>query len=117
MGEVLNATKRMAKKFHIGARHVYEIWEHNEHLQQDLDNWDDFPPSDSNNEACTKSVKNIKSRSKLIHNSDQSFISNGSIDKVNKILETISPEITQETEDPLELFKRTQKDAKKTRTI
>ncbi|CAG8815500.1 4828_t:CDS:1, partial [Dentiscutata erythropus] len=30
---------------------------------------------------------------------------------------TISPKILQETEDPLELFKRTQKDAKKSRAV
>ncbi|RHZ67237.1 hypothetical protein Glove_302g48 [Diversispora epigaea] len=116
-GKVPNASKRMAKKFHIDACCVYEIWEYNERLQQGLDNWDDSLPSDLNNEACTKFVKNIKSRSKLIHNSDQSSISNGSIDKVNKILETISPKISQEIEDPLELFKRTQKDAKKSRAV
>ncbi|CAG8782720.1 43442_t:CDS:2, partial [Gigaspora margarita] len=34
-GKVPNASKRMAKKFHIGAYHVYEIWEHIDHLQQD----------------------------------------------------------------------------------
>ncbi|RHZ87807.1 hypothetical protein Glove_30g110 [Diversispora epigaea] len=119
-GKVPNTSKRMAKKFHIGARRVYEIWKHNERLQQGLDKWDDSTPSDShnkklsaieisNNKACTKAVKNIKS--------DQSSISNGSIDKVNKILETIPPEISQETENPLELFKRTQKDAKKSRAV
>ncbi|KAF0359090.1 hypothetical protein F8M41_014373 [Gigaspora margarita] len=39
----------MAKKFHIGTHRVYEIWEHNEHLQQGLDNQNDFSsPPDSN---------------------------------------------------------------------
>ncbi|CAG8453867.1 16705_t:CDS:2 [Gigaspora rosea] len=32
----------MAKKFHISAHSVYEIWEHNECLQQDFDNQNDF---------------------------------------------------------------------------
>ncbi|CAG8520381.1 10911_t:CDS:1 [Ambispora gerdemannii] len=131
-GKVPNASKRMAKKFHIGARRVYEIWEHNERLQQGLDSWDDSPPSDSHNkklsaieisinEASTKVANNIKSKPKLIHNSDQSSFSKGSIDNVNRILktkkETILPEISQETENPLELFKRIQKDAKKSRAV
>jgi len=131
-GKVPNASKRMAKKFRIGARRVYEIWEHKERLQQGLDNWDNSPPSDSHNkklsaieisinEASTKVAKNIKSKPKLIHNSDQFFISKDSFDKMNKILETkketIPPEISQKTEDPLELFKRTQKDAKKSRAV
>ncbi|CAG8592317.1 9697_t:CDS:2, partial [Racocetra fulgida] len=29
-----NASHRMAEKFHIGARHVYEIWNNNDRLQQ-----------------------------------------------------------------------------------
>ncbi|CAG8810646.1 13066_t:CDS:2 [Gigaspora margarita] len=39
----------MAEKFHIGAYHIYEIWEHYEYLQQGLDNQNDFSsPPDSN---------------------------------------------------------------------
>jgi hypothetical protein len=47
-GKVPNALKKMAKKFHIGARRVYEIWEHNERLQQDLNF---SPPSDSDDSS------------------------------------------------------------------
>ncbi|CAJ0650583.1 5349_t:CDS:2 [Entrophospora sp. SA101] len=36
-GKIPNASKKMAEKFHIGARRVYEIWEYTERLQQGLD--------------------------------------------------------------------------------
>ncbi|RHZ79739.1 hypothetical protein Glove_141g106 [Diversispora epigaea] len=61
--------------------------------------------------------RNSKSQSKSVRTSNQSSVSKGSFDKVDKLLETIPPEISQETEDPLELFKRTQKDAKKSRAV
>ncbi|CAI2175894.1 7897_t:CDS:1 [Funneliformis geosporum] len=35
-GKISNASKKMAEKFHIGARCVYEIWNNSEHLQQGL---------------------------------------------------------------------------------
>ncbi|CAG8653233.1 646_t:CDS:2, partial [Ambispora gerdemannii] len=74
-------------------------------LQQDLDNWDNSPPSDSHNKKLLAIEISINEAST----------------KMNKILETkketIPPEISQKTEDPLELFKRTQKDAKKSRAI
>jgi len=35
-GKIPNASKKMAEKFHIGARHVYEIWNNSERLQQEL---------------------------------------------------------------------------------
>jgi hypothetical protein len=126
--KVPNASKKMAKKFHIGARRVYEIWEHNERLQQDLN----FPPpsdSDSDNSSILNNfqikkpsiietpIKKIKS--KHVRISDQPSINKNLTGKLGGISletkKTILPEISQETEDPLELFKRTQKDAKKSR--
>ncbi|RHZ79476.1 hypothetical protein Glove_144g59 [Diversispora epigaea] len=129
----------MAKKFHIGARRVYEIWEHNERLQQDLN----FPPpsddaehrtfgsSDSVNSSILNNfqikkpsiietpIKKIKS--KHVRISDQPSINKNLTEKLGGISletkKTILPEISQETEDPLELFKRTQKDAKKSRAV
>ncbi|CAG8852718.1 20977_t:CDS:1, partial [Gigaspora margarita] len=82
----------MAKKFHIGARRAYEIWEHIDRLQQGLDNWNDSLPSDSHNkklstieisinEASTKSAKNIKSKPKSVYISDRHFVSKDSTDK------------------------------------
>ena len=35
-GKIPNASKKMAEKFHIGARHVYKIWNNSECLQQEL---------------------------------------------------------------------------------
>ena len=35
-GKIPNASKKMAEKFHIGARRVYEIWNNNKHFQQEL---------------------------------------------------------------------------------
>ncbi len=32
-GRIPNASKKMASKFHIGPKCVYEIWENKEHLQ------------------------------------------------------------------------------------
>ncbi|RIB04726.1 hypothetical protein C2G38_2221524 [Gigaspora rosea] len=46
--KIPNASKKMAEKFHIGACRVYEIWEHNERLQQGLDDWNDLSPPDPN---------------------------------------------------------------------
>ena len=34
--KIPNASKKMAEKFHIGARRVYEIWNNSERLQQEL---------------------------------------------------------------------------------
>ena len=33
-GRIPNTTKKMASKFHIGPKRVYEIWENKERLQQ-----------------------------------------------------------------------------------
>jgi hypothetical protein len=33
-GRIPNATQKMASKFHIGPKYVYEIWDDKEHLQQ-----------------------------------------------------------------------------------
>ncbi|RHZ76876.1 hypothetical protein Glove_187g140 [Diversispora epigaea] len=64
-------------------------------------------------------IKKIKS--KHVRISDQPSINKNLTGKLGGIsLETkknILPEISQETEDPLELFKRTQKDAKKCRAV
>jgi hypothetical protein len=33
-GRIPNATQKMASKFHIGSKRVYEIWDNKERLQQ-----------------------------------------------------------------------------------
>ncbi|CAG8618497.1 6574_t:CDS:1 [Ambispora gerdemannii] len=117
----------MAKKFHIGARRVYEIWEHNERLQQDLN----FPPpsdSDSDNSSILNNfqikkpsiieipIKKIKS--KHVRILDQPSINKNLTGKLNGMsLETILPETPQETGDILELHKRIQKEEKKFRAV
>src|SRR5204862_4661969 len=35
-GRIPNASKKMAEKFHVGARRIYEIWNNSERLQQGL---------------------------------------------------------------------------------
>jgi len=120
-GKIPNASKRMAEKFHIGARRVYEIWEHNERLQQDLNS---PSPSDSDNSSILNgfksetSIKKIKS--KPVHILNQPSINKNLTGKSSAISlevkkETILPETSQETEDPLEFYKRTQKEIKKVR--
>ncbi|RHZ67201.1 hypothetical protein Glove_302g70 [Diversispora epigaea] len=99
-----------------------------ERLQQDLNF---LPPSDSvsdnssilNNFQIKKPsiietpIKKIKSNHVRIL--DQPSINKNLTGKLGGISletkKTILPVISQETEDPLELFKRTQKDAKKSR--
>ena len=124
-GKIPNASKRMAEKFHIGARRVYEIWEHNERLQQDLNS---PSPSDSDNSSILNGFKSKKSsaietsiiKSKPVHILNQPSINKNLTGKSSAISlevkkETILPETSQETEDPLEFYKRTQKEIKKVR--
>ncbi|RHZ55251.1 hypothetical protein Glove_417g6 [Diversispora epigaea] len=124
----------MAKKFHIGARRVYEIWEHNEHLQQDLN----FPPPSDDAEHRTfgssddSSILNDfqnkkpsiietpikKIKSKHVRILDQPSINKNLTGKLNGMsLETILPETPQETGGILELHKRIQKEEKKFRAV
>ena len=125
--KIPNASKRMAEKFHIGARRVYEIWEHNERLQQDLNS---PSPSDSDNSSILNDFKNKKSsanetsikkiKSKPVRILNQPSINKNLTGKLSAISlevkkETILPETSQETEDPLEFYKRTQKEIKKVR--
>ena len=35
-GRIPNASRKMAEKFHVGARRIYEIWNNSERLQQGL---------------------------------------------------------------------------------
>ncbi|CAI2189357.1 11677_t:CDS:2 [Funneliformis geosporum] len=35
-GKIPNASKKMADKFHIGSKCVYEIWDNKERIQQEL---------------------------------------------------------------------------------
>ena len=124
-GKIPNASKRMAEKFHIGARRVYEIWEHNERLQQDLNS---PSPSDSDNSSILNGFKSKKSsaietsiiKSKPVHILNQPSINKNLTGNLSAISlevkkETILPETSQETEDPLEFYKRTQKEIKKVR--
>ncbi|RHZ85252.1 hypothetical protein Glove_68g13 [Diversispora epigaea] len=76
-------------------------------------------PNKETKNMCLNTSSAIKSRSKHVRILDQPSINKNLTGKLGGIsLETkkiILPEISQETEDPLELFKRTQKDAKKSR--
>ncbi|CAG8803634.1 8608_t:CDS:1 [Gigaspora margarita] len=127
-GKIPNASKRIAKKFHIGAHCVYEIWEHNERLQQDLNS---LLPFDSDNSSILNDFKNKKSsaietsikkiKSKPVHILNQPSINKNLTEKLSAISlkvkkETILSETLQETEDPLEFYKRTQKEIRKVRT-
>ena len=122
-GKIPNASKRMAEKFHIGARRVYEIWEHNERLQQDLNS---PSPSDSDNSSILNDFKNKKSSAnetsiKKIKSKPDRILNQPSINKnLTGELSAISLEVKKETilpetEDPLEFYKRIQKEIKKVR--
>ncbi|RHZ64250.1 hypothetical protein Glove_326g1 [Diversispora epigaea] len=132
---------RIIRDFHINENRVKDIWGSHERQQQIIQSAisSEILPAillknsnqtereillqsnDSLNlylESATLPNTEIKKRnSKSVRTSDQSSISKGSIDKVDKLLETIPPEISQKTEALLELFKRTQKDAKKSRAV
>jgi len=61
-GKIPNASKKMAEKFHIGARRVYEIWEYTERLQQGLDHVS-FSADESQNIEASVIESSIKKRS------------------------------------------------------
>src|SRR5437764_886193 len=67
-GKIPNASKRIAKKFHIGARRVYKIWEHNERLQQGLDYWNDSLSDNSSilNEEAKLRISDSSQNEKLL---------------------------------------------------
>ncbi|CAG8646762.1 2944_t:CDS:1, partial [Ambispora gerdemannii] len=76
--------------------------------------------SDISIPVVVEEVKKKKSKLESVRIFDQHLVSKNSIKKIDEISEakeTISPEITRETEDSLELFKRTQKNAKKSRAV
>ena len=51
-GKIPNVSKKMAEKFHIGARRVYEIWNNSERLQQELIlSFSDQPTLDKNSQT------------------------------------------------------------------
>ncbi|CAG8621049.1 3857_t:CDS:1 [Acaulospora morrowiae] len=126
-GKIPNVSKRMSKKFHIGACHVYKIWKHNEHLQQDLNS---LSPSDFDNSSILNDFKSKKSsaietsikkiKPKPVHILNQSSINKNLTKKLSAISlkakkRTTPPVTLQETEDILELHKRNQKDIEKIR--
>ncbi|CAH1770237.1 9003_t:CDS:1, partial [Entrophospora sp. SA101] len=61
-GKIPNASARMSKKFHIGARRVYEIWEHSERLQQSLNNWNDFPPNPDGDDSSRQISDSLQTK-------------------------------------------------------
>ncbi|CAG8808756.1 10681_t:CDS:2, partial [Cetraspora pellucida] len=66
-------------------------------------------------------TKKRKSKFKSARISDQYSVSKDLTEKIDKISEakkeTIPPEASQKTEDPLEFYKRTQEEAKKIRAV
>ncbi|CAG8786191.1 5275_t:CDS:1, partial [Racocetra persica] len=77
--------------------------------------------SDISIPIVVKKTTKRKSKSKSVRISDQHSVSKNSTEKVNKISEakkeTIPPDTSQKTKDPLEFYKKTQEEAKKTRAV
>ncbi|CAG8791674.1 10761_t:CDS:2, partial [Cetraspora pellucida] len=77
--------------------------------------------SDISIPIVVEETKKRKSKFKSARISDQYSISKDSTEKIDKISEakkeTIPPEASQKTEDPLEFYKRTQEEAKKIRAV
>nr|CAG8589298.1 15048_t:CDS:1 [Entrophospora candida] len=93
-GKVPSASKKMAEKFHIGTRRVYEIWKYTERLQQDLkhasfsaDESQDIEASVIKSSIKKKSSKS-RTKSVLCNNEPRSHISdsiptNNSTEKIS----------------------------------
>ncbi|RHZ60337.1 hypothetical protein Glove_355g8 [Diversispora epigaea] len=132
---------RIIREFHINENRVNDIWENHERQQQviqstissEISSVSSTLPENSNQIESEVLLQSKSLGGELgirgsasSFNHDSSNLHLESITLPNKetknmcgiSLETkkiILPEISQETEDPLELFKRTQKDAKKSR--
>ena len=59
-GRIPSASRKMAKKFHIGAKRVYEIWDNKERLQQGLDQ-----PALDKNSQTDKTEQTLESVSEV----------------------------------------------------
>nr|CAG8541350.1 12383_t:CDS:2 [Entrophospora candida] len=102
-GKIPNASGRMSKKFHIGAHRVYEIWEHNERLQQSLDNWNDLPPNSDED--------NNKSKGNKSKTMDTLVIAGNSSVKLARSSQSESKKISREELDAY--YKKENEDDKK----
>ncbi|RHZ46156.1 hypothetical protein Glove_632g6 [Diversispora epigaea] len=130
---------RIIRDFHINENRVDDIWESHERQQQIIQNTISskiltMPAILSENSNRIESEILLQNQplndslnhdSSILHptdkNLDMEIFTLRETEKLGGISiakkETIPPEISQETENPLELFKRTQKDAKKSRVL
>src|SRR5205814_9001585 len=67
-GKIPNASKKMAEKFHIGAWHIYEIWNNSERLRQVLN------LSSSDQPALDKNLQNDKIGRASCRERDKTYI-------------------------------------------
>jgi hypothetical protein len=64
-GRIPNASKIMAKKFHVGARRIYEIWNNSERLQQGLILSSSDQPALDKNPQSDKSEQTLEAVSSI----------------------------------------------------
>ncbi|CAG8780904.1 10852_t:CDS:1 [Cetraspora pellucida] len=108
-------------KYPISNTHFYQIWKGKEICTNVLNPYLADLESDISIPIVVKETKKRKSKFESARISDQYSVSKDSTEKIDKILEakkeTIPPEASQKTKDPLEFYKRTQEEAKKIRAV
>ncbi|CAG8561560.1 8182_t:CDS:1 [Ambispora leptoticha] len=106
-------------KYPMSNTRFYRIWKGKEVC---TNVWNPYLANSESNISIPIVVEETKKRkSKSACISDQHSVSKDLTEKIDKISEakkeTIPPEASQKTEDPLEFYKRTQEEAKKIRAV
>ncbi|CAG8791922.1 35009_t:CDS:2, partial [Gigaspora margarita] len=70
-GKIPNASKKMAKKFYIGPKYVYEIWDNKKHLQQGRDQVNPSQPEEVLKGGSKVGIKPESQREDLWRDRDQ----------------------------------------------
>ncbi|CAG8744265.1 1830_t:CDS:1 [Dentiscutata heterogama] len=108
-------------KYPMSNTRFYQIWKGKEVCTNVLNPYLTDSESDISIPIVVEETKKRKSKFKSARISDQYSVSKDSTEKIDKISEakkeTIPPEASQKTEDPLEFYKRTQEEAKKIRAV
>ncbi|RIB26555.1 hypothetical protein C2G38_2163090 [Gigaspora rosea] len=69
-GRIPNASKKMANKFHIGPKRVYEIWDNKERLQQGaIPSWSEVLPAITASENVVCDTETESSSSEVLEGS------------------------------------------------
>jgi hypothetical protein len=65
-GRIRNAPKKMADKFHIGPKRVYDIWDNKEHLQQGVISSSSDQPALDKNSQNDKTEQTLEAVSEVL---------------------------------------------------